>query len=69
MLKMHNEVEKWVNVLLIQMRTQKIDFNDFLYHFRISSFDSSKCWYNYNYHIVKHVFMKCRLYNELKQKI
>ena len=68
-LKIHNGVEKWVSALLIQMRTQKIGLNDFLYNFRVPGFDSPRCSCGYGYHTVKHVLMECPLYNVLRQEI
>ena len=68
-LKMHNGVEKWVSALLIQMRTQKISLNDFLYHRHVPGFESPRCPCGYGDHTVKHVLMECSIFRKPREKM
>ena len=67
-LKIHNGVEKWVSALLVQMRTQKIGLNDFLYHFRVPDIETPRCSCGYGNQTVRHVLMKCSNYMELRRE-
>ena len=67
-LKIHNGVERWLSALVVQMRTQKLGLNDFLYHFRVPGIESPHCPCVYGNQTVRHVLMECSYYEELRER-
>ena len=51
-LKLHHGVEKWISALLVQMRTQKIGLNEFLYNFNVPGIESPRCSCGYGFQTV-----------------
>ena len=68
MLKIHRNAEKWVSALLVQMRTQKIGLNKFLYDANVSEFDTPRCSCERDEQSVLHVLMNCPTYHKLRRR-
>ena len=58
-LKRHNERLKTHNALIIQLKTNKIEFNKFLHERRVFDVMIARCQYNENYMTIKHILFFC----------
>ena len=58
-LKKYNERFKTYNALIIQLKTNKIEFNKFLHEKRIFEIIIAHCQCNENYITIKHVLLFC----------
>ena len=58
-LKLHRGLKKWASSLLVQMRTQKIGLNSFLFGRRVSGFETPDCPCGRGLQDVRHVLWNC----------
>ena len=58
-LKKYNERFKTHNAFIIQLKTNKIEFNKFLHERRIFDVIIAHCQYNENYITIKHILFFC----------
>ena len=68
-LKIHAKRLKAHNVLMIQLKTNKIKLNQFLHERRISDVLIAHCLYDDDIMIIKHILLFCSNSKEKKRKI
>jgi hypothetical protein len=68
-LQLHQGLTKRESALLIQLRTEKIGLNDFLFNRRVPDVTSSRCECGERRQTVAHVLLRCRKYKDLRNRI
>ena len=66
--KLHAGRIKAESALLIQLRTGKIGFNEFLYHRKVPGFDSPRCGCDEGAMTVRHVILRCPRWEALRRE-
>ena len=68
-LRLHEGLSKRESALLVQMRTEKIGLNDFLFSRRVPGITSPRCECGERRQTVVHVLLRCRIYKDLRNRI
>jgi hypothetical protein len=68
-LQLHQGLTKRESALLVQLRTEKIGLNDFLFNQRVLDVTSSRCECGERRQTVTHILLCCRRYKDLWNRI
>ncbi|KAJ6436234.1 reverse transcriptase [Purpureocillium lavendulum] len=67
-LRLHDGMNKRQSALLVQMRTEKIGLNDFLFNRRVPDATDASCPCREGRQTVSHVLLRCRKYRQLRRQ-
>ncbi|KAJ6437592.1 hypothetical protein O9K51_09799 [Purpureocillium lavendulum] len=67
-LQLHDGLSKRQSALLVQMRTEKIGLNDFLFSRRVPDATDASCPCREGRQTVSHVLLRCRKYRQLRRQ-
>ncbi|KAJ6436838.1 reverse transcriptase [Purpureocillium lavendulum] len=67
-LRLHDGMNKRQSALLVQMRTEKIGLNDFLFNRRVPEATDASCPCREGRQTVSHVLLRCRKYRQLRRQ-
>ena len=67
-LQLHDGLSKRQSALLVQMRTEKIGLNDFLFNRRVPGATDARCHCSEGRQTVPHVLLRCRKYRRLRNQ-
>ncbi|KAI6777555.1 zinc knuckle, partial [Emericellopsis cladophorae] len=67
-LRLHDGLSKRQSTLLVQMRTEKIGLNDFLFNRRAPDATDANCPCREGRQTVSHVLLRCRKYRQLRHQ-
>lgn len=67
-LHLHDGLSKRQSALLVQMRTEKIGLNDFLFNRRVPDATDASCPGREGRQTVSHVLLRCRKYRQLRRQ-
>ncbi|KAH7548744.1 RNasehypothetical proteinH domain containing protein [Bipolaris maydis] len=65
-LKLHENLSKRENALVVQMRTEKIGLNDFLFNRKMAEVVSARCECGERRQTAAHILLRCRIYKDLR---
>ena len=68
-LKLHENLSKRESALLVQMRTEKIGLNDFLFNRRVPEVVSARCECGERRQTAAHILLRCRIYKDLRNQV
>jgi ribonuclease HI len=68
-LQLHEGLSKRKSALLVQLRTEKIGLNDFLFSRRVPEVASPRCGCGERRQTVAHVLLQCRTHKDLRNRI
>ena len=68
-LQLHEGLSKRESALLVQLRTEKIGLNDFLFSRGVPSVTSPRCECGERRQTVAHVLLRCRTHKDLRNRI
>jgi ribonuclease HI len=68
-LQLHKGLTKRKSALLVQLRTEKIGFNDFLFNRRVPGITSPRCECGERRQTVAHVLLRCRTHKDLRNQV
>jgi ribonuclease HI len=67
-LQLHEGLTKRQSALLVQLRTKKIDLNDFLFDRRVPGITSSRCQCGKRRQTVAHILLRCRTLRNFRNR-
>jgi hypothetical protein len=68
-LQLHNRLSKQESALLVQLRTEKIGLNDFLFSRHVLAVTSARCSCGERRQTVAHILLCCSKYKDLRNRI
>jgi ribonuclease HI len=68
-LQLHKGLTKRESALLVQLRTEKIGLNDFLFNRRVPDFTSPRCGCGARRQTVAHILIHCSKYRDLRNRV
>jgi ribonuclease HI len=68
-LQLHERLSKRESALLVQLRTEKIGLNDFLFNRHVPDITSPRCSCGERRQTVAHVLLRCSKYKDLRNRI
>ncbi|KAH7548710.1 hypothetical protein BM1_10880 [Bipolaris maydis] len=68
-LKLHENLSKRESALLVQMRTEKVGLNDFLFDRRMPEVVSARCECGERRQTTAHILLRCRIYKDLHNQV
>lgn len=68
-LQLHEGLSKRESALLVQLRTEKIGFNDFLFSRSVPGVNSPRCGCGERRQTVAHILLHCRTYRDLRNQV
>jgi ribonuclease HI len=68
-LQLHEGLSKRESALLVQLRTEKIGFKDFLFNRRVPGVTSPRCECGERRQTVAHILLSCRTYRDLRNQV
>jgi ribonuclease HI len=68
-LQLHDRLSKRESALLVQLRTEKIGLNDFLFSRHVPAVTSARCSCGERRQTVAHILLRCSKYKDLRNRI
>lgn len=68
-LQLHERLSKRESALLVQLRTEKIGLNNFLFNQHVPTVTSPRCSCGERRQTVAHVLLRCSKYKDLRNRI